>query len=72
MPGKSNKLHATPLAPIDPIQRTLSPEDVAAIAEVHLYTVHRWLRTGLLRGTKFGNRWRILREDAAAITGQDA
>jgi excisionase family DNA binding protein len=40
--------------PEDP--RFLTPAEVATILEVHQKTVHQWLRTGKLEGTKSSYR----------------
>jgi len=39
--------------------RLLSPEEVADILGVHIETVRRLLRSGKIRGKKFGKFWRI-------------
>ncbi|MEN6442692.1 MAG: helix-turn-helix domain-containing protein [Methanoregula sp.] len=40
--------------------RFLTPNDVASILGVHQKTVHQWLRTGKLEGTKISYRaWRV-------------
>ncbi len=40
--------------------RFLTPDEVATILGVHQKTVHQWLRTGKIEGTKISYRaWRI-------------
>lgn len=40
--------------------RFLTPNEVASILGVHQKTVHQWLRTGKLEGTKISYRaWRV-------------
>lgn len=41
-------------------ERYLTPEQVAGRLQVNVVTVHRWLRTGKLKGYKLGHRlWRV-------------
>jgi excisionase family DNA binding protein len=48
--------------------RFLTPAEVATILGVHQKTVHQWLRTGKLEGTKISYRaWRIPQSALAAF-----
>jgi excisionase family DNA binding protein len=42
---------------------------VAAILRVHVRTVRRYLREGLLKGTRIGKQYRIAAVDLAKLTG---
>ena len=42
------------------LQKLYTPEQVADLLQVNVITVHRWLRSGQLRGYKLGRKlWRI-------------
>ncbi len=41
----------------------LTIEQVAELLQVHYNTVYRWVTSGDLPATKFGDSWRILRKD---------
>lgn len=47
----------------------LSVEQVASTLGVHVRTVRRYLREGLLRGTRIGKQYRISAADLAQLTG---
>ena len=36
-----------------------TPEEIADMLKINIQTVRRYLRTGKLRGAKFGKQWRI-------------
>jgi len=44
-------------------ERVLTPEQVALRLQVQPQTVVRWLRSGRLKGRKFGRIWRVRPED---------
>ncbi len=44
-------------------EKMLTAAEVAEYLDVHLRTVHVWLREGKLRGAKAGHFWRIRPED---------
>lgn len=46
----------------------LTPEEVGAELRVTVETVYRWCRAGL--GTRFGNQYRITREQLAEFAEQ--
>lgn len=48
----------------------LTPAEVAAAMRVSVDTVLRLLRTGRLRGHKFGKQWRIPRAELDAYLAQ--
>jgi len=45
-----------------------SPEQVAEKLGMHVKTIQRYIRTGMLPATRIGNRWRVLEGDLAAFT----
>ena len=50
----------------------LSVEQVASTLGVHVRTVRRYLREGLLKGTRIGKQYRISAADLAQLTGKAA
>jgi excisionase family DNA binding protein len=48
----------------------LTPQQVAERLQVQVQTVVRWLRSGQLRGTKFGRLWRVTEPDLHAFIQQ--
>ena len=40
-----------------------TPEQVAEMLSVGVFTVREWLRNGKLKGSKIGSLWRITRSD---------
>ncbi|MFY9503769.1 MAG: helix-turn-helix domain-containing protein [Dethiobacteria bacterium] len=44
-------------------EKLLTTREVAKYLDVHVITVRRHLESGILKGHKVGNRWRIKRED---------
>ena len=50
----------------------LSVEQVASTLGVHVRTVRRYLREGLLKGTRIGKQYRISAADLAQLTGVSA
>jgi excisionase family DNA binding protein len=50
----------------------LSVDQVAERLGVHVKTVRRYVRDGRLKGVRIGKQYRILAEDLAALTGQQA
>lgn len=50
----------------------MSVEQVASILGVHVRTVRRYLREGLLKGTRIGKQYRIAAADLAQLTGSTA
>jgi excisionase family DNA binding protein len=47
----------------------LSVEQVAAVLGVHVRTVRRYVRQGLVKGTRIGKQYRIAAADLARLTG---
>src|SRR5690349_7723925 len=47
----------------------MSVEQVASILGVHVRTVRRYLREGLLKGARIGKQYRIAAADLAQLTG---
>jgi excisionase family DNA binding protein len=45
----------------------LTPQQVAERLQVQVQTVVRWLRSGQLKGAKFGRIWRVTEEDLQAF-----
>jgi excisionase family DNA binding protein len=45
----------------------LTPQQVAERLQVQVQTVVRWLRSGQLKGAKFGRLWRVTEEDLQAF-----
>lgn len=45
----------------------LTIEQAATLLQVHYNTVYRWLVAGTLPGAKFGDSWRIRKEDIDAF-----
>jgi excisionase family DNA binding protein len=46
----------------------LTPAEVAKLLNVHITTIRRWLKRGVLAGTQVGGRlWFIKREDVDAL-----
>ncbi|MDY2647402.1 MULTISPECIES: helix-turn-helix domain-containing protein [Pyramidobacter] len=41
------------------MDKLLTVKEVAEIIGVHIDTVRIWLRTGRMKGVKFGKAWRI-------------
>ena len=42
------------------IPRPYTPKEVASLLQVNIITVHRWLRSGELKGVKLGGSlWRV-------------
>ena len=50
----------------------MSVEQVASILGVHVRTVRRYLREGLLKGARIGKQYRIAATDLARLTGHAA
>jgi excisionase family DNA binding protein len=44
-------------------ERLFTPQQVAERLQVQVQTVVRWLRSGQLKGTKFGRLWRVTEQD---------
>lgn len=40
-------------------QQTLTPREAAELLKVHVVTVGKWIRSGVLPAVKVGGRWRI-------------
>lgn len=40
-----------------------TPEQVAEMLSVGVFTIREWLRSGKLKGSKIGSLWRITRAD---------
>lgn len=40
-----------------------TPEQVAEMLSVGVFTIREWLRNGTLKGSKIGSLWRITRAD---------
>ncbi len=58
---------------MDTNQQFLTPKEVAGILGVHPKTVHQWLRTGRLPGTKISYRaWRISRSALEQFIAQSS
>jgi excisionase family DNA binding protein len=58
---------------MDTDQQFLTPKEVAGILGVHPKTVHQWLRTGKLPGTKISYRaWRIPRSALEQFIAQSS
>ncbi|MBU1067075.1 helix-turn-helix domain-containing protein [Patescibacteria group bacterium] len=49
----------------------LSVEQVCQILDVHRNTVENWLRSGKLKGQKFGKLWRIKYSDLENMGNHD-
>ena len=47
----------------------LTPEQVAALLQVHIMSVYGWLNSGKLQGFKAGSQWRIRKEDVDTFLG---
>lgn len=48
----------------------LTPAQIAERLQVNEITVHRWLRSGDLRGIKIGRIWRVKEGDLTAFLEQ--
>ena len=48
-------------------ERLLTPSEVAAELDITERTVYTWLRSGKLRGKKFGGSWRIHAREVAIV-----
>ena len=44
-----------------------TPEQVAEMLSVGVFTIREWLRNGTLKGSKIGSLWRITRADIEDI-----
>lgn len=49
----------------------ISAEELAEIAQVHIATVWRWLKSGKIEGKKFGKYWRIHKNELKKIFPKD-
>jgi len=59
-------------APRTPLQcRFLTTQDCAEVLGVSVKTVIQLLRTGDLRGKKYGNTWRILNDELDAYISRE-
>lgn len=48
-------------------EEVLTPEEAAKELKLATKTVKDWLRSGKLKGVKFGRQWRVLRGDLEAF-----
>lgn len=53
------------------MQEIFTPEEIAEKLKVTRLTVHRWLRSGDLKGFKAGKMWRVTREDLEKFLNRD-
>ena len=51
----------------DTVEKIFTVEKVAELLEMKPTTIRKWLRQGLIQGTKFGKEWRILERDFVAF-----
>ncbi len=49
------------------MREVLTPAEVAALLQIHVKTVYRLTRLGLLPGRRIGHRWRFSRDEILAL-----
>lgn len=49
------------------MREVLTPAEVAALLQIHVKTVYRLTRLGLLPGSRIGHRWRFSRDEILAL-----
>ena len=54
------------------MREVITPAEVAALLQIHVKTVYRLARQGVLPGQQIGRRWRFSRAQILAlVTGRD-
>jgi excisionase family DNA binding protein len=53
------------------MEKMLTASDVAELLQVHLKTVYRLARNGLIPGKKFGGGWRFSKDEILKMVTKD-
>ena len=53
------------------MHEVITPTEVAALLQIHVKTVYRLARQGVLPGRHIGRRWRFSRSEILALVSQE-
>ena len=52
------------------MREVITPAEVAALLQIHVKTVYRLARQGVLPGQQIGRRWRFIRAEILALVSR--